>query len=250
MNPGFPELIKKTNSRGENMFELFVRVAKEAGKNPEDCYILEDFGPLGETEAYKEFKEKYGKNFISQRMPLAKGIGCDIKRMHDMDNQSNPYNLSNQSNTAILTGNHDQPSLRTYVDKLLDSPGKKFKDGKNSPALFREFCKKELKLTNEEMKDHAIVAKELMKWHYTQNVRQVQTTLQDALGIYFRPNIPGSWNGMNDKWLKKPTIESLLHYWSSVFPKGFLHRINESGINSGYKKPADEFIKTMDELYN
>lgn len=241
---------KKTNSKGENIFELFIRVAQEVGKRPEDCYILEDFGPLGETEAYKEFKSKYGKDFTSQRMPVAKGIGCDLKKAHDIDNPSNPYKLELLGQMAILTGNHDQPSLRTYIDKLLDAPSKNFQDGKNSSALFREFCKKELKLSNKEIKDHGLVAKELMKWHYTQNVKQVQTTLQDALGLYYRPNIPGSWNGMKDKWLRKPTPEGLLQYWSTVFPKGFLHRTNESGINSGYKKPADEFVKTMQKLYD
>lgn len=242
-------LDKKTNKFGENMFDLFVRVAKEAGKKPEDCYILEDFGPLGETPAYKEFKSKYGKNFISQRLPLANGIGRDVTKAHDLSDASNPYNLKNQVNTAILTGNHDLASLREFVDFLLNNPAKRFKDGKNSPAIFKDFCKKELKLNDSEMKDNELVAKELMKWHYTQDVKQVQTTLQDVLGLYFRPNIPGSWHGMKDKWLKKATPEAMMHYWGNVFPKGFLHRENESGINPGYKKPADEFVKTMQDMY-
>ena len=241
---------KKTNSRGENMFELFKRVAIEEGKKPEECYILEDFGPLAETEAYKEFKEKFGQDFISQRVPLAKGIGSDIKKAHNLNNPSNPYKLNTQGNTAILTGNHDQPSLIEYIDKLLDEKPKVFANGKNSPALFREFCKKELKLTNEEMKDHDLVAKEFMKWHYCQDgVKQVQTTLQDALGIYYRPNIPGYWNGMEDKYKMKATAESLLPFWSRVFPKGFLERTDKNGINPGYKDLADNFTKTMNELF-
>lgn len=79
---------KKHNSRGENMFELFKRVAKDEGLVPEDCYILEDFGPLAETEAYKQFREKYGKNFISQRVPVAMGIGESIEKAHEKNSSS------------------------------------------------------------------------------------------------------------------------------------------------------------------
>lgn len=249
---------QKRNAYGENMFELFMRVAKEEGKNPEDCYILEDFGPLAETEAYKEFKDKYGEDFISQRIPIAMGIGENIKKSQDINNISNPQKIKEQKNIAILTGNHDLPPLKEYVDLLLDNKPKiimehnpsKVEYGYNSPALFREFCKNELKLTKKEMQDHDLVMKELMKWHYTRkNVKQVQTTLQDALGIYYRPNIPGYWNGMEDKYLMKTTPEAMLSYWSRVMPKGFLDRNNKSGINPGYKEFADNFVKMMDELY-
>ena len=92
--------------------------------------------------------------------------------------------------------------------------------------------------------------KELMKWHYTRkNVKQVQTTLQDALGLYFRPNIPGFWNGMEDKYKMKTTAEALLPFWSRVFPKDFLSRTEKTGINPGYKDLADNFIKMMDDLF-
>ncbi len=248
---------KKRNSLGENMFELFMRVAEEEGKKPEDCYILEDFGPLAETPAYKEFKEKFGNDFISQRIPVAMGIGEDIKKPHDRNNISAPNQLKGQKNIALLTGNHDLPPLREYVDLLLENKPKKIanyldstKNGLNSPALFREFCKNELQLTDEELKDKDLVMKELMKWHYTRkNVKQVQTTLQDALGIYYRPNIPGYWNGMEDKYKMKTTPEALLPYWSRVFPKDFLDRTNKSGINPGYKDLADDYIQMMQNLY-
>ena len=241
---------EKTNSLGENMFELFMRIAKESGKNPEDCYILEDFGPLAETEAYKEFKEKFGTDFISQRIPVAMGIGEHITAPQDKNNISSPQNIKNEKNIAILTGNHDLPPLRDYVDLLLDNEPQDI-NGENSPALFREFCKHELKLTEEELKDRDLVMKELMKWHYTRdNVKQVQTTLPDALGIYFRPNIPGYSNGMKDKYLMKTTAEALLPYWSRVFPKGFLERTDKSGINPGYKDLADNYIDMMNKLYD
>ncbi|MBO8431234.1 4-alpha-glucanotransferase [Spirochaetes bacterium] len=240
---------EKRNARNENMFELFIRVAREEGKKPEDCYILEDFGPLAETEAYKEFKEKFGTDFISQRIPVAMGIGEHITSPQDQNNISSPEKIKNEKNIAILTGNHDLPPLRDYVDLLLDNEPQEV-NGKNSPALFREFCKNELHLTDDEIKDRDLVMKELMKWHYTQdNVKQVQTTLPDALGIYFRPNIPGYSNGMKDKYLMKTTPEALLPYWSRVFPKGFLDRTDKNGINPGYKDLADDYIKMMDNLY-
>ena len=240
---------KKHNSRGENMFELFKRVAKEEGLVPEDCYILEDFGPLAETEAYNEFREKYGKNFISQRVPVAMGIGESIEKAHEK-NSSSPEAVKLQKDIAILTGNHDLPPLKDYIDTLLDGEPEELADGKNSPALFRDFCKEELKLTEDEMKDRDLIAKEIMKWYYTRDAKQVQTTLQDALGLYYRPNIPGYWNGMQDKYLMKTTPQALLPFWSRVFPKGFLERTDKSGINPGYKDLADNFIKMMNELFS
>lgn len=240
---------KKTNSRGENMFELFKRVAKEQGLNPSDCYILEDFGPLAETDAYKEFKKDFAEDFVSQRIPIAMGIGENINKAQDKTNISNPKNLAGQKNIALLTGNHDLPPLREYVDLLLDNKPKNF-NGDNSPMLFRKFCKEELHLTDEDLKNRDVVMRELMKWHYTrENVKQVQTTLQDALGLYFRPNIPGFWNGMEDKYKMKTTAEALLPFWSRVFPKDFLSRTDKTGINPGYKDLADDYIKMMDDLF-
>lgn len=241
-------LDKKTNSQGENMFELFKRVAEEQGLKPSDCYILEDFGPLAETKAYKEFKNNFAEDFVSQRIPIAMGIGENINKAQNKNNISNPENIEKQKNIAILTGNHDLPPLREYVDLLLDNKPKDI-NGKNSPALFREFCKDELHLTKNEMSDRDLVLKELMKWHYTRNVKQVQTTLQDALGLYFRPNIPGFWNGMEDKYKMKTTAEALLPFWSRVFPKDFLTRTDKSGINPGYKDLADDYVKMMDDLF-
>ncbi len=241
---------KKRNSKGENMFEVFLRVAREEGKVPEDCYILEDFGPLAETEAYKEFNLKYGNGFISQRLPIPMGIGSKLNSPQ-LINASLPEIIKKQHNIALVTGNHDLPPLMEQIDSLLDAKPITFKDGSlNSPALFRKFCKEELKLGDEELKDRQNIAREIMKWHYSQNVKQVQTTLQDALGIYFRPNIPGFWNGMADKYLMKSSKEALQGYWNFVFPKGFLERTNKSGINPGYKDRLDAFVKMMSDLFS
>ena len=228
---------KKKSPKGENIVELFVRVAKELGKKPEETYILEDFGPLGKTKLYKEFHKKFGKNFTSQQIPIGMDI-CDPKNRKKML----------QSNVAILTGNHDLPPLREFVDKLTDNTKLSRRD-KTAQKKFAKFCQEELKLTPEEMQDKNAIYENLLKWHYTMDVKQVQTTLQDALGIYFRPNIPGFWNGMYDKFLMKTTPEALLPYWSRVFPKDFLSRDNQGGINPGYKKLADKFTQMMKELY-
>ena len=222
-----------------------MRIAREAGKKPEDTYILESFGPLAKTKSYKNFEEKYGKNFITQRVPIAMGIGEVDKELRKIISVQDNKIL----NFAYLTGNHDMASLREFIDNLLgldDSLGKVHRKNRRD---FIKFCKKQLNLTKEEMKDPETVWYNTMKWHYSRNVKQVQTTIQDALAIYWRPNIPGSWNGMHDKFLQKPTQKALLDYWSKVFPKDFLTRDNESGINPGYKKAVDRFIKLMNELY-
>ena len=232
-NSWIEDIYNKKNPKGENIFEVFIRVAKELGLKPEETYVLEDFGPLAKTKAYKDFRKKFGKNFISQQVPVGMDI-CDPKNKKHLN-----------KNVAILTGNHDMPPLREFVDKLMDGSL-----NKRAKKKFETFCKKELNLTEKEMNDKDAVYENLLKWHYTNDVKQVQTTLQDALGIYFRPNIPGFWNGMLDKFLMKTTPEALLPYWSRVFPKDFLTRDNQSGINPGYKKLADKFVQIMKDLYS
>ncbi len=153
-------------------------------------------------------------------------------------------------NSAILTGNHDLPSLRQVLDDIINPPEKVKRGSAKIKKNFEEFCRTELQLTPEEIKNTDTIFENLIKWHYTRDVKQVQTTLQDALGIYFRPNIPGFWNGGEDKYLMKPTPEGMLSYWSSVFPKDFLVRENHSGINPGYKNFADKFVQIMQELFS
>ncbi len=231
----------KRSPKGENMFELFLRAAKECGKKPEDSYILENFGPLAHTPLYKEFDKKYGNKFISQRVPIGMGIA-------DLSKINSPFETNKYTNSAVLTGNHDMPSLREYIDDLM-LDGKNPKVTSKAKKLFKKFCKKELNLTKDEIKNPDAVFENALKWHYTKDVKQVQTTLQDALGIYWRPNIPGHWNGSKDKFLQKATPEGLLPFWSKVFPKDFLNRNDESGINPGYEKQAKHFVELMKNLY-
>ena len=245
-NEWIEDIQSKRNKNGENVFEVFMRVARELGKKPEDTYILENFGPLAKTKAYKEFDKQYGKNFISQRVPIGMGIKDSGAKK---DKLNSPFELKD-SNLALLTGNHDLPSLKETIDVLLNVDGKKqTRQQKKASQLFQKFCKDELKLTEEEMKDNDAIYENTMKWFYTRDVKQVQTTLQDALAIYWRPNIPGFWHGMKDKFLQKPTKEALLPYWNKVFPKDFLNRSNPSGINPGYKDNADNFVNMMEQLY-
>lgn len=237
---------QKRSPKGENIFDLFVRIAKETGKKPEDTYILESFGPLAKTPAYKKFEKEYGKDFISQRVPIAMGISEKDKKLQKLNTFQNDNIMQP---LAYLTGNHDMASLKQYIDKLIGNGVNGEKVDKKTQERFKDFCKKELKLTPKEMKNPDKIFENAMKWHYTKNVKQVQTTLSDALGIYYRPNIPGHWNGMYDKYLMKPTSQGLLPYWSTVFPKDFLERDNIYGINPGYKKAADKFIEMMNKLF-
>ena len=245
-NEWIEDIQSKRNKNGENVFDVFMRVAKELGKKPEDTYILENFGPLAKTKAYKQFDKKYGKNFISQRVPIGMGIKDSGAKK---DKLNSPFGIKEQ-NLALLTGNHDLPSLMETIDNLLNVEGKKqTKQQKKAGEIFKKFCREELKMNDKEMEDKDNIYKNTMKWFYSRDVKQVQTTLQDALEIYWRPNIPGFWHGMKDKFLQKPTKEALLPYWNKVFPKDFLERNNPSGINPGYKENADNFKDLMTELY-
>ena len=183
---------------------------------------------------------------MSQRVPI--GVGLKDAGLY-VDKLNSPFNMKDP-NVAILTGNHDMASLMETLDELMNLDNKKQNiiNAKRT-KLFKKFCKKELKLTNDEMKNKDVVYENLIRWFYTRNAKQVQTTLQDALGIYWRPNIPGFWHGTKDKFLQKPTPEALLPFWNKVFPKDFLNRDNQSGINPGYKKAADKFVQMMKKLY-
>ncbi|MCQ2754631.1 MAG: 4-alpha-glucanotransferase [bacterium] len=220
------DISNKRNSNGESMFDLFIRIAKECGKEPENAYILESFGDLSKTDAYKRIEKQYGMYFTSQ-------VVQDFNLR---------YKADNKKNVAVLTGNHDLPPLREKMDDLI---GKGDKKSLIEKSKFYIFCKKELNLTKEEMKNPNEIYKNLLKWFYIKNDGEVQTTLQDALGIYWRPNIPGSWNGMYDKYLQKTTKEALLPYWSKVFPPNFLINDNKSGVLPGYKENADKFVELM-----
>lgn len=239
------DVYKKKSPKGENVFELFIRVAKELGKKPEDCYILEDFGPLAQTPAYKEFRTTYGKDFMSQRVPIAMGIsGSGLK----WDKLNSPFEMKDK-NVAILTGNHDLPPLKQFIDELMDVTNPDLSmPQKTAQKIFREFCLTKLDIKPEDINNKEVVFDKVMEWHYKTGVKQVQTTISDALGIYYRPNIPGYWNGHHDKYLMKTTPEALLPFWSRVFPKDFLNRDDMGGINPGYKKAADKFAQLMQNL--
>lgn len=244
-NDWIEDVYKKKSPKGENVFELFIRVAKELGKKPEDCYILEDFGPLAQTPAYKEFRTTYGKDFMSQRVPIAMGIsGSGLK----WDKLNSPFEMKDK-NVAILTGNHDLPPLKQFIDELMDVTNPDLSmPQKTAQKIFREFCLTKLDIKPEDINNKDVVFDKVMEWHYKTGVKQVQTTISDALGIYYRPNIPGYWNGHHDKYLMKTTPEALLPFWSRVFPKDFLNRDDMGGINPGYKKAADKFTQLMQKL--
>ncbi len=241
-NEWIEDVYKKKSPKGESVFELFIRIAKDLGKKPEDCYILEDFGPLAQTPAYKEFRSTYGKDFMSQRVPIAMGISGSGKKWDDLNS---PFNLKD-TNVALLTGNHDLPPLKEIVDNLMSISDTTY-DQMNARRIFLGFRQTELGLESSQNNKDLIFDK-VMEWHYKSGVKQVQTTISDALGIYYRPNIPGFWNGHQDKFLMKTTPEGLLPFWSRVFPRDFLTRDDMSGINPGYKQAADKFTKMMQDL--
>ena len=101
------------------------------------------------------------------------------------------------------------------------------------------------------MKDSELVLHETLKWYYSQPVKQVSTTISDALGIYQRFNRPGHWLGSEDLYLRKTDAVSQFRPWSYVFDKGFLDNKKHFGPNcyTGYKEKADSYIEMMQYMY-
>lgn len=248
------DVSNKANSKGENLIDLYLRVAEEEGLIPEDTFIAEDLGSVCATETFTEFMEKYGHKLAGLRLPISYGIDLVIDGVKDINhpyNDSNPYKIKGGvENVALLSGSHDPPALMEVIEILLTSEPKIFGDGMvNSPFHFRAFCKNELQLTDEQLQDYLLVSREILKWLYSKPARHVQTTISDALGIYFRPNIPGGWNGSHEKWEMKNTVNGLFSYWGRQFPKGFLSRDDKSGINPGYKERSEQYIALINELF-
>jgi hypothetical protein len=243
-----------TNNRNENLIDMYIRVAIEEGLDPKSTFIVEDLGSVCVTKACQNFIIKYQDTLAGLRLPVTYGIDLAInspKLIDDPHNDSNPYNIKGGvENVALLSGSHDPPALMEVIDTLLDSTPLTFDGGYvNSPHHFRAFCQAELGITPDKLWDHYYVSREVLKWLYSKPARHVQTTISDALGIYFRPNIPGGWNGSENKWNMKNTIDGLFNYWGKQFPKGFLTRDDKGGIFPGYKERADLYIAMMNDLF-
>jgi hypothetical protein len=243
-----------TNKKGENLIQLYLRVAEEEGLDPKTTFIIEDLGSVCVTKSCQKFMEEYKNVLAGLRLPVTYGIDLSInapKVINDPDNDSNPYNIKGGvENVALLSGSHDPPALMEVIDTLLNSTPMTFEGGiVNSPHHFRAFCQAELGITPDKLWDHYYVSREILKWLYRKPARHVHTTISDALGIYFRPNIPGGWNGAEDKWYMKNSVEGLFNYWGKQFPKSFLSRLDNSGINPGYKERTELYVAMMNDLF-
>lgn len=258
--PGFWEdewledVSKKTNSKRENLIDMYLRVAKEENLSPEDTFIIEDLGSVCATKVYNKFMEKYGKKLAGLRLPITYGIDLNLdgaKYINDVYNDSNPYNIKGGiENVALLSGSHDPPALMEVIKTLMEAHEIHYEDGNvNSPVHFKAFCKEQLQLTDKDMHDYYKTNMACLRWIYKQPARHAQTTISDALGLYFRPNIPGGWNGSQNKWEMQNTVDGLFNYWGAQFPKGFLSRYDNNGINPGYKKRTEQYLELMNELF-
>jgi hypothetical protein len=291
----YPEWLEdvstKTNTKGEKLIDMYLRVAREAGLDPQNAFMVEDLGGVCGTKAFKKVMEQYRDKLAGLRMPMQNGIGeavgkdekdgrVNIKNIDDKANVDNPYNFTAEKqretetkkdgsikpkyerieNIAMSSGAHDQQSLMGFTKLLLTNPGDGRDGQSNSPHHFRAFLKGQFKMTDEAVnktdeKSLYITTRKILMWMYTKPARHVQTTISDALGIYFRPHIPNNWNGMPAKWGMEPTPVGQFHYWSSRFHKGFLDRSAKNGehdfygISPGYKERANAFVKLMQGLF-
>jgi hypothetical protein len=265
------DVSKMTNSKGETLLDLYIRIANEAGLKPENAFIVEDLGGVCGTDTFKGVMSKYGDKLSGLRLPMAYGIENTIGSKRDLEgNPHSPWgkDVSEPENFAILSSSHDPPTMMETIETCLknakrDSQGnlinvekiKKSKDEnlKDSSYLMLKLLKeaglpeKELKEKNEDTYYKA--DQKLLEWMYKKPAKHIQTTISDALGIYFRPNLPGFWNGIKDKFFMKQGKEAEFNFWGTTFPKGFLDRDDESGITPGYKKRADTFVNNMKTLF-
>lgn len=226
--------LENPNKKNENIFDMFIRLAKEFNKDSRDAYMIESLGKLTETKAYQEgFEEKYGDLFTHQRMVFPKNLE-DLNVINELDTSSRDF--------VVLTSNHDKPAMRETIRLLLDKE-------KNIGGKFTEFCKKDLQLKSSEILDLDFVLNKLMHWFYTRfEKHHIHTTLIDALGLEGRFNFPGTTNSSEDKYLMKQTLDGLIWLWTQVMPRGFLDKVDKNGNHSGYKDRAEKFIDLQASL--
>lgn len=252
------DVSKKTNELGENLIDLYIRLAKENGLNPAQTFIVEDLGGVCCTQTFSEFMTQYKDKLAGLRLPYTYGIDTNLGK-NDKDigsavNVHNPYLFLNDKhveNIALVSQSHDSESLMGVVEKLLKNKPEAWDGKANSPFHFRCFAKNQLKFVDSELNEvseNSIynVTRKCLEWLYSRPARHVHTTISDALGLYFRPNIPGKWNGERSKFLMNPDEQQV---WNTRFSKGFLERDCESGINAGYKNKVDNFINFMQNLF-
>jgi len=265
------DVSEKKNDRGENLLDMYMRVATESELEPENTFIVEDLGGVCETPTFKQTMEKYGDKLSGLRLPTAYGIESTIGSERLLEN--NPHSpwgkdVEHPDGFAVLSGSHDPPTLMETVEIAISNA--KRDEGGNiiSPEKLEEINNPKLKdssylmlkLAQEagmEMKDlkqsndatYYKTSRNLLEWMYKKPAKHMQTTISDALGIYFRPNVPDSWNGNNDRFLMKQTRDGQFNFWSNRFAKGFLDRDDKSGINAGYKERAQNFVNMMQKLF-
>ena len=226
---------KKNPKNGENIFDLFIRLAKQNDKDVKDAYMIESLGKLTKEPAYIEkFEKKYGDYFTHQRAVFPKNLN-DPSIEQELGSSPRDF--------VVLTSNHDKPSLRDSIKALL------IEEGNNNGGKFTDFCKKELKLDEKSLLDIDSVQLDLMKWFYTKfKKHHIHTTLMDALSLEGRFNIPGTTNASEERYLMSPTPEGLVALWTQVMPKEFLDKIDKNGNHAGYKDRAEKFIKLQKDL--
>ncbi|OGI00268.1 MAG: hypothetical protein A2Y25_01405 [Candidatus Melainabacteria bacterium GWF2_37_15] len=286
----YPEWLEdvsnKKNSKGETLLDMYIRVAEESGLKAENAFIVEDLGGVCETDAFKKTMEKYGDKLSGLRLPVAYGIETTIGRERSMaGNPHDPWGneVKNPETIAMLSGSHDPPTTMHTIEVTLSNA--KRDEAANVIGNRQLQAKKDMNLRDSsyqmirlarragaklsDMKENTEetyykTSKKLLEWMYKKPAKHMQTTISDALGIYFRPNIPGFWKETpKDKlieeagvinmdkvtsqqekdtinWNMKPNTETF-GFWSSRFPKGFL--------NNEYKERADNFIKMMQDLF-
>jgi hypothetical protein len=288
------DVSKKTNEKGETLLDLYIRVAEESGLKSQNAFIVEDLGGVCATPAFHETMKKYGDKLSGLRLPVAYGVEQTIGRERSMTgNPHDPWgnDVQNPQGMAVLSGSHDPQTIMDTVEITLKNAKRNKKeniiapdtlDRKNNPDL-KDSSYQMIKLLRDsglrlrDLKDKSTetyytASQKLLEWMYKLPAKHMQTTISDALGINFRPNIPGFWNGNSKEelvekagiidmskvtdqkekdnilWNMKPNTDTF-GFWNMRFSKGFLDNDSKDPQAPGYKERANKFVNMMQRLF-
>ncbi len=253
------DVSKDTNKKGENLLDLYLRIAEDLGLKPEDTFIVEDLGGVCETKTFKKTMKKYGDQLAGLRVPVQFGVNMSLDNYDMSGNVHHIYECTKDdlaARTAILSGSHDPQTVMETMDFLMKNQNadenKNVKS--NSVSIYNKFCEEKLGLPKEvyakkSVKNMQEVTMKTLEWLYKLPAKHMQTTISDALAIKFRPNIPGNWNlnpevksfGEYDD--KDPIMTPQLPFycWGHQLPKNFL--------GDKFKENTERFVGMMQKLF-
>ena len=264
----------------KNLIDTYLRVAAQKGLDLNNVFVLEDLGGVGTTKLFQqeflpvkfapEMKNlknvklseeaveklngskgnKYQDMFSFFRSPVIYGMGDPSN-----SNIHNPYGFANNDNangyfpktTTAITSNHDSESFLENIKANM----------KFSSQNFEGFLSKLINKDDPNKPARKVMQDVMEKYFYNPQIgfKNVVISLNDAIGVMRRPNIPGSTNEGKDV-NKAAKFEGYdmetpksgnIWLWGFTFNPGFL---TKPKTESGYQERAEEFINMQNRIDN